>query len=444
MSDETYADVDLEAKLLSHFTRFDNSLLLRLDFFTCDEARELFKFHQKQRGLSISTIDDWWDLWSVDLKRKQLSLPTHQKYLQRVWAEDEIQLEQVEYFVTQLRGFAEARELVNVYRTSLESFKTGDVVEAKKHLEDGLEKLTTQFPSGSIYRADFVDNFTVRYEEYKKRQRGESVSKIPTGIRKLDKYIKGIVKPSLNFIQGETNVGKTWLLQELAFQAFMKGMRVVFVTVEMPGIEIERRWDSRITGISSDKFDDGILTEKEEKWWLKRMRDLDEVKKKKGSRLVQSFLPEGCTISAIEAEVIYWENVWGNKIDMLVLDYVDLMESTRRVYSEQEQQGAVMRDMKRFTQTHGCIGWTVTQTAGRSYGKKYLDMGDTGYSKKKAMWGNLILGASADEDDMDEGIINISVLKNTHGPKNFHFEIYPDFSIGKIDVDREPEGTEPQ
>ena len=433
-TERDYHNHELEKKVLSHYIRFDSSIPIRLEYLTMDEARELFSFCDTHRKLA-KNFREWWEIWSVDLDRKDLPLDVHQKFLRSLWTEDKETPDRIDYYLDQLVGFAEARELYNVYEGSIRLYKEGDVRAARNLLEDGVGRLKRSFSPQAMSRSDFVEDFSDRFTRYKRRKDGEEVSKIPTGISKLDRKIEGVNPASLNFIQGESGRGKTFVLLEIAYGAFCQKLKVLIVTVELRREEIEARLDGRVTGLKYRNLDRGNLTPQEESLWRKRIRDLKKLTKE-GARLGEVFIPEGCTVASIEAELDYWEEKWGYKVDMVVLDYADLMETPRKVWSGEERLGCIFKDLKRLSQERDIVVWTASQTSGASYGKRVLTLADTGYSKKKAQWSNLVIGMGSDPDDVANGILRLSISKNTFGPSGGEVVLYTDFSRAMIDVDR--------
>ena len=426
-----YANNELERTVLSHFIRFDNSLQLSKELFTSDEAQELYKFVTENRRI-ISDIDELWDIWEIDLKRKGLPIPTHKKYIENIFLEDQISDDDIEYYLDQIRAFASVRQLYGVYESSFSSLKAGDPLNALEQLERGINTMKSEYPTETIYRTDFTEDVGERIINYRQKKKGKIVSKIPTGIKKIDERITGIAPQSLNIIQGETNIGKTFFLQELALQGFRFGLKVLFVTIELNAQVLEARWDARIANLNVDKIDSGRLTHKEEEQWQTRLKGLSKFTKK-GGRLGIVAIPEGCTIQSLETELLFRRKKWGSDVEMVVIDYLDLMDSGRKNFTEQEAQGNIARDLQRFCKIKDVIVWTATQVAGRSYGKGQLDLSDVGYSKKKAMFANLFLGISASKDDMEEGALRVKVLKNTVGVKDISVVLSPRYDKGMID-----------
>ena len=436
MPDEKgYADESLELKVLAIYLRVDNTLSLALDYFTLEEARNVFKFVIDNRFSFSSLIDEFWDLFKFEVKKKGWSVDRYLKFIQKLWGENiDYTSEQIASLVFNLEVYIKARGMFKILEDSVTHLKDMEPEKGLRVIEDGIADVRSSFPSKGITRSDFVETFFDRYKKYRNPSKYKDFVKIPTGIAKLDKRIGGVASSSFNFIQGTSGVGKTYLLMELGYQGFLRHERVLFVTVELMGQVIELRWDSRISGVLSDdlpKIDGG-----DSKKLRGKMKILKSIYDECG-RLCTSFVPEGCTIQAVENELAYWENEWSAPADMVIIDYADLMESARKSYSEQEKLGHIFRDLKRFSQVHKCRLWSATQVALRAYGKKFLTKEDTSYSGKKLHPGNLILGLSADENDKMAGILNLSVIKNSFGVENVEIVLYPDLAKSRIDLGSE-------
>ena len=440
-SRKSYANMDVERKVLSHFVRVDFAIPLRLDYFTSDEARRLFRFIQKQRK-TASNAEELWELWSVELQRTiaHEKIPEYEQFLQSLWLEDDLPEDKLDYYLEQLRGFAEARDLYEFMDKSISFYKEGNVTEAREALESGLIKIKQDFPMEVVSRGDFLDGFQDRYDNYKKRKKGEVIARIPTGIAKIDRKIIGTPRSTLNFIQGAAGTGKTFILQEIGFQNLLNAYKILFVTVEMQKDEIDARWDSRVGGFDAEKFSLGELTPTQEKWWIKQVSELKKAYDK-GGRLATAFIPEGCTTLSLEAELQYWKREWNSDVDIIIIDYADLMSSARKTFSDEDRLGSIFKDLKRFSQIHKIVVWTASQLSGTGYGKSTITTKDTGYSKKKNHWANLILGIGNSIEDVQSGILKIYVGKNTFGKSHFEVVMYSDFSQGRIDVERERTGN---
>ena len=50
-----------------------------------------------------------------------------------------------------------------------------------------------------------------------------------------------------------------------------------------------------------------------------------------------------------------------NKFDMIVLDYIDCVESTRRYNDEWSGEGNVMRGFESMLAEYNIVGWTAVQ-----------------------------------------------------------------------------------
>lgn len=429
---QEYADISLEKKVLAYYIRKDVNLPIVLEHFTIDIGRDLLQFVQQGLKSPSDSFSEWWELWEIHLKRTNKGqLSSCKRFLRSLFAE-ECNESKINFFVEELTGFAEARHLFAVYKESIDKFDKGETREARQILENGLDRIRKNFATEVVDRSDFVEDWKERYDTYIQKKEGKIEKRIPIGIEKLDKKLDGVMPVSFNVVQGQTGIGKTFILQEIAWKGAQFGRNVLFVEIEMRRQEIETRWDSRLTGFKIHDIDQAKLSIKEETWWKKRIKDLQD-----RGKLAISHIAEGCTIKSIEREIDYWEDRWGEKISILVVDYADLMESTRKAWSEQEIQGNIFRDLKRLGQVKSMVSWTGTQTSGVSYGKSKIGIGDTGYSKKKVHGANLVIGIGGSDDDLADGILTLYVGKNSFGVKNFDVILYPDFEKAIIDLPQE-------
>ena len=75
-----------------------------------------------------------------------------------------------------------------------------------------------------------------------------AVKTLPQGIKtpweQLNKATLGWVNGTLNVFMAKPNVGKTWMACLQANHAYKQGLKVLFVTMEMPAIRIARRLDA--------------------------------------------------------------------------------------------------------------------------------------------------------------------------------------------------------
>lgn len=439
---EAYTDVVLEARVLGLCFRSKEGLEWKQRLcerhFTLPLHRLLFRF-LAESNLKFTEPDSWWSLLepyaAARLDEEELS--DLRELFYAFWEDDVEPSEEVfDSLFRQLDSFLYGREVYQEVKRAVDLFREGEPMEARSVLERAVLARTAN--KLAFQRGDFLERYKVRMRKYRESlDRGEVVLH-PVGIPAIDRLIPGVPKGALCFLSGKTNLGKTFLLQEIALSGVGRKLRVLFVTVELSMEVIESRWDARISGIPLDYFllrRVGSFSK-----WKSGMDSLAK-KYREGARLAVSYMPEGVNAAAIDAEISHWESKWGKPCDMVVVDYADLLKAMERSYSEQDELGNIFRELKRLAQRRNVVVWTASQTSKMAYALGGVGrIEDVGYSMKKTFWSNLVIGMSQDKEEELEGIIRLKVLKYTYGPKGGVCYIKPDFSLSLVDVGDEEEG----
>lgn len=240
---------------------------------------------------------------------------------------------------------------------------------------------------------------------------------ISTGWKWLDSAIKGgwlAQGNALYTVYGKPNIGKSIVLGNLADNVAKQGYTVLLITLEMNEMSYAERLLSRITQIKNDDLVKDINLFKQK---------LEE--NKKGRILIKEFGTS--TITPFELES-YIEKIQksGIKIDFIVIDYLDLlvwptpMEDWKALTKIAER----LRGMSKKLQIPIL---SASQIARQGYDEtpdmKYAG-GTTGINKT----GDVIIGISRTEEDIEMGIMRFNLMKNREGPKDI-------FKLLKIDFD---------
>lgn len=240
---------------------------------------------------------------------------------------------------------------------------------------------------------------------------------ISTGWKWLDTAIRGgwlAQGNALYTVYGKPNIGKSIVLGNLADNVAKQGYTVLLITLEMNEMSYAERLLSRITQIKNTDL----------------MKDVDLFKQKieenkKGRILIKEFGTS--TITPFELES-YIEKIQksGIKIDFIVIDYLDLlvwptpMEDWKALTKIAER----LRGMSKKLQIPVL---SASQIARQGYDEtpdmKYAG-GTTGINKT----GDVIIGVSRNEEDIEMGVMRFNLMKNREGPKDV-------FKLLKIDFD---------
>ena len=147
---------------------------------------------------------------------------------------------------------------------------------------------------------------------------------VSTGWESLDKKLfGGFNKGELNIFAGGSGAGKSLFLANLGVNWALNGMNVVYLTFELSENLVAMRLDSMMTDVPSREI----------------FRDLDGVEmkvklvgKKSGAFQIK-YMPSGKNANDIRSFIKEYEIKTGKKIDVILVDYLDLMMPLSRKVS---------------------------------------------------------------------------------------------------------------
>jgi archaellum biogenesis ATPase FlaH len=139
---------------------------------------------------------------------------------------------------------------------------------------------------------------------------------ISTGWPCMDrKLFGGMNRGELNIFAGGSGAGKSLFLANLGVNWALQGLNVVYLTLELSEALVSMRIDSMVTGVSTKEI----------------FKDLDDVEMKvkmigkKAGMLQIKYMPSGKTVNDIRAYLKEYEIKCGKKVDVLLVDYMDLL-----------------------------------------------------------------------------------------------------------------------
>ncbi len=139
---------------------------------------------------------------------------------------------------------------------------------------------------------------------------------ISTGWPCMDrKLFGGMNRGELNIFAGGSGAGKSLFLANLGVNWALAGLNVVYLTLELSEALVSMRIDSMVTGVSTKEI----------------FKDLDDVEMKvkmigkKAGMLQIKYMPSGKTVNDIRAYMKEYEIRCGKKVDVLLVDYMDLL-----------------------------------------------------------------------------------------------------------------------
>jgi len=253
---------------------------------------------------------------------------------------------------------------------------------------------------------DVFDNLdTVLDEDFRKP--------IRTGIKGLDDVMDGgLSKTELATILAPFGVGKTTMMTKIANTAMSDGYRVLQIFFEDNPKVIQRKHLSCWSGYDLNS----LALHKDE---LIEMSN--EMMKGKGSLRLKKFSSDGTTIPVIR-QYIRKLIAQGWRPDMLILDYIDCVEPSKKVDDVNIGEGTVMRQFEAMLAELDIAGWTAIQGNRSSIKADVVEADQMGGSIKKAQIAHFVVSIAKTLDQKEAGTATMAVLKSRFGRSGLIFE----------------------
>ncbi len=162
---------------------------------------------------------------------------------------------------------------------------------------------------------------------------------VRTGLTDLDKLLGGIVPGNLVVVAAQTGVGKSSLLLNIARNAARaQNFRVAIFSLEMSREEWERRLLARESGIAIDRLKLGAMSEAEERSAMAATGELSQLAVEIDDRASLTVEQMRTKLRRLRARL--------GGLDLVLVDYLQLMGNPRRYDSRALEVGAISRGLK--------------------------------------------------------------------------------------------------
>lgn len=157
-----------------------------------------------------------------------------------------------------------------------------------------------------------------------------------TGFYDLDALTDGLHGGELIVIGARPGVGKTTFALQIAEKIASKGKPVAYVSLEMSSVQLIQKLLSRRTRVNSRKIRNGELNQEEIEKIATASCNM--------SNLDFSIITKANSIQQIEIEARRLKNK--NKLELLVIDYLQLVKNTGKFNSREQEVADISRTLK--------------------------------------------------------------------------------------------------
>ena len=208
---------------------------------------------------------------------------------------------------------------------------------------------------------------------------------------------------ALYVFAGETNIGKSIFLGNIASNIAEEGKNVLLVTLEMSELLYARRICSNVTKIPMKELAQNSASIKH------GMSNED------GKIFIKEFPPATITANQLKAFIKKFEEQ-GIKLDAIVLDYLNLMHSTVGNNSY-ERIKHVTEQVRAMSYLFNCPIISATQLNRAGFDTDNPDLATISESIGLAATADAIISIFQNEEDRGIGVIRLGMMKNRYGPR---------------------------
>ena len=262
---------------------------------------------------------------------------------------------------------------------------------------------------------DYLQDIDKRYEES-----ARITSPTPWDI--INELMQGgLGTGELGVIVAPAGIGKSWTLAAMGAYGISKGLNVVHYTLELNEAYVGLRYDSIFSGVEVQN----LKYHKEE--IMEKLFKLD------GNLTIKYYPTKSCTVNTLSAhlkKVI----TFGGKIDMVLVDYADIMRDVHKTREVRHALGNIYEDLRGLAGELQIPIWTASQANRSALDEDVIEAGKIAESYAKIMVADFVMSLSRKIEDKISNTGRFHVIKNRFGPDGLTYPARINTNIGKIEI----------
>ena len=264
--------------------------------------------------------------------------------------------------------------------------------------------------------------------EWIKRQAGA----LSTGWKGIDqKLYGGLNRGEITIFAGGSGAGKSLFLANLGVNWALAGLNVVYLTLELSEALVSMRIDAMITGTSTKDI----------------FKELDDVEMKvkmigkKSGMLQIKYMPSGKTANDIRAYLKEYEIKVGKKVDVLLVDYLDLLMPVSKKISPADlfiKDKYVSEELRNLAVEKNCVFVTAAQLNRGAVEEVEFDHSHISGGLSKIQTADNVFGIFTSRAMRERGRYQIQLMK-TRSSSGVGMKIDLEFNLESLRISDLPE-----
>jgi replicative DNA helicase len=245
---------------------------------------------------------------------------------------------------------------------------------------------------------------------------------ISTGWKWLDNHIGGGFMAegrALYVFFGQTNVGKSIFLGNIATNILNQDKTVVLISLEMPEQVYAKRISAQLSRIPYNDLKLQVDP-------LRNFVNQYKVRNNKSKLIIKEFPPKGVSVLNIKSYINKLISK-GIKPDAIIIDYINLIAPATANQGSYETIKTITEGIRALSYEFECPVISATQANRAAVNEPQPDMGKTSESMGLSMTVDAQFSIWTQEGDSDLGIIHMGIVKNRFGGRELYTHLNIDY-----------------
>jgi hypothetical protein len=218
--------------------------------------------------------------------------------------------------------------------------------------------------------------------------------------------------------------GKSAMLAQMALNASLQGYTTAFLTLELARDDVMARMDANISGVSVS-----VVSEKGKRVRGSLIKKFREATIDPGPLYVQYYPTKSIAINKIEEYIQRLRDEHGITLDLLIVDYFDLLRMMGSYTQKYEALEENMEILRGLAGKYDMAIWTASQVNRPGIGKETVGMDDIASGFGKVFPLDLLVTISQTEEEKRQGVFRLHFPKSRLGPSGDLVFMQPDFEL---------------
>jgi len=236
----------------------------------------------------------------------------------------------------------------------------------------------------------------------------------------------GLGKGELGVIISPAGGGKSHYLVMMGANAIRQGKNVVHYTFELNENYVGIRYDSNFCAIASND----VIDSKNEV----KVKYQNGFSKQRGRLFIKEYPPNACSVITMKNHLERLLVTKGVKPDMIIVDYADIMKSTRNFDSPRFEIKLAYEELRALAQEMEVPVWTASQAHRDAAKMDVIGLENMSEAYAKAMIADFVVSMSRKPLEKASGTGRLFVAKNRMGRDGIVFPMQIDTARSIITV----------